>query len=283
MLVMHGGGYIDNLDLWGSSLTIKQRSNLLQMPLRIIERIEALNLRGCGIDNTGIKYLARMIPDFKSLKSLNISYNQLDPGSTIALLNAIAVHGLLEELHYRGLVIGMDEVKALSTFLQSSKHMKRLSVGESYTRNITFTPEVLSELIKVVFSISSLESLYIRTNPDTRPLAHIKSISKHITTLQFTSFYEVSSSNFDDEHTTSELEQPINSGANFANILRKNTSLKELWLELSLDSDEVRSIVESLKENTYLEKLILYRRRHSQYFSESEIQNMDSRVTISVF
>ena len=283
--VKHGGGYIDNFDLWGSYLAIKECGNLLQMPSRIIERIETLNLRGCGIDNTGIKNLARRIPDFKNLKSLNISYNQLDPGSTIALLKALEVHGMLEELHYRGLVIGMDEVYALSTFLQSSKNMRRLSVGESYTRNITFSPEVLSELMKVVFSSSSLQSIYIRTNPDTRPLDHIESISKHITTLQFTSFYEVSSLN--DEHTTSEHEQPlngtINGGVKFAKILRKNKSLKELWLELSLDSDEVHSIVESLKENTSLERLVLYKRRHSQYFSKSEIQTMDSRVTISMF
>ena len=107
-------------------------------------------------------------------------------------------------------------------------------------------------------------------------------ISKSITTLQFTSFYEAS--HFSDEPICLEHEQDlIKGGIKFASILRKNTSLKELWLELSLDCDEVYSIVESLQENCSLEKLILYKRRHYLCFSESEMQRMDPRVTFSVF
>ena len=291
-----GGGYIDNLDLWGSNVPLETPGNFLRMPHKIIEKIRSLNLRGCGINETGLENLAKSVPYFSNLASLNISYNPLAPGSTTQLLKALREHGKLEELHYRGLVIGLEEVSALLGLIHSSKKLKRLCVGESYTRNITFPPDVLRQLIKGILSPSSLQSVYIRTNPSTRPLDHIEKISSSITTLQFTSFYEVGSDDEDDDEERddqqeflsnpdlrSSLKKTAKGSTNFGNILRKNRSLKELWLELSLDRDELHCIVHSLEENTSLERLILYRRRHSNYFSQAEREVMDPRVVISEF
>ena len=277
-----GGGYIENLDLWGSVVSIMKVGDFLRIPTKNVARIKSLNLRGCGINRTQIEIFAESIPYFKSLTSLNISYNLFESGSTIKLLKALQQHGKLEELHYRGIVLGLEEVFYLSGLIQSSKYLKRLSVGESYTRNITFSPEVLRQIIQVVLSPSSLCSVYIRTNPSTRPLDHIEMISESITTLQFTSFYEI----FDEEESSLKISREkntLNGGIKFGNILRKNTSLKELWLELSLNSDELHSVVKSLEENSSLEKLILYRRRHSMYFSEEEQKLLDPRVVISEF
>lgn len=296
--VDHGGGSIEVLDLWGSRVTIMKEGDFLRMPNSILRNIKSLTLRGCGINQTGLDNLADCIPYLHNLKSLNISYNPLGPGSTVKLLQALKNHGILEELHYRGLVIGLDDVAALSDLIHSSNSLKRLSVGESYTRNITFPSEVFKQLMKVVLSPSSLETLYIRTNPSTLPLNQIEIISESITTLQFTSFYESSISESITLQCTSSCEPSSRlsenisyaqgaastpGGTKLSCILRKNTSLKELWLEISLDSNEVYDIVNSLKENHSLERLVLYRRRHSQYFSESERQELDPRIIISDF
>ena len=282
-------GYIENLDLWGSNVSMKEAGDFLQLPKNIIARIASLNLRGCNVNKTGMEIFASTIPRFTSLTSLNISYNPLEPGGTIALLNALQQHGKLEELHYRGLVIGLEEAYALSSLIQSSKRLGRLSVGESYTRNITFPLDVLSQIVKVVLSPSSLRSVYIRTNPFTRPLDHIEVISESITTLQFTSFYEAFSMMDNEElspATGAEEEISNNSvkeGLKFCHVIQNNTSLKELWLELSLDREVIHSIVNSLKDNNSLVRLILYRRRHSKYFTDEEIEAMDPRIIMSDF
>ena len=186
----NSGCHIDNIDLWGSKVVIQKGEHILRLPPSILGNIKALNLRGCGISDTGLNNLADSIPYFKNMISLNISYNPLIPRSTVKLLQAFKKHSILEELHYRGLELGMKDVYALSDLIHSSRDLKRLCVGESYTRNITFGPEVLTELMRVVLSPSSLKTLYIRTNPNTFPLDHIKTISDSIKTLQFTSFYE---------------------------------------------------------------------------------------------
>ena len=302
-------GYIEHLDLWGSNVTIIAPGDFLRIPHEIIRQIKRLNMRGCGINETGMKIFANIVPYFLSLISLNISYNPLVPGSTTKLLQALQNHGKLEELHYRGLVIGLEEVSALFNLIQSSKQLRRLSVGESYTRNITFPLDVLKKLIKAVLFTSSLQSVYIRTNPSTRPLDHIEMIGSSIRTLQFTSFYEVGSDddydnddeegdndeegdddeNAHDEGSSSSYDsetcgnKAAKGGSNFGQVLRHNNSLKELWLELSLDGDELHCILQSLKENTSLERLVLYRRRHSKFFSETEREEMDHRVVISEF
>ena len=75
--VRHGGGYIKNLDLWGSKISIKESDNLLRIPFNILGKIESINLRGCGIDDAGISSLTHRMPHFESLKSLNISYQSV--------------------------------------------------------------------------------------------------------------------------------------------------------------------------------------------------------------
>ena len=50
--------------------------------------------------------------------------------------------------------------------------------------------------------------------------------------------------------------------------LRENTPLKELYLIILLDDDEVQDIIDSLKDNTCLERLVWFEEYHSQYFSE---------------
>ena len=59
-------------------------------------------------------------------------------------------------------------------------------------------------------------------------------------------------------------------------ILRDNTSLKELTLHIPLDKDEVRDIIDSLKDNHSLERLNLSKKYHSQYD-----RSLDRRISFS--
>ena len=67
-------------------------------------------------------------------------------------------------------------------------------------------------------------------------------------------------------------------GTKLSHILRGNTSLKELILDIPLDKDEVHDIIDSLKDNHSLERLVLSHVYHSQYFSLKEQQALDHRI-----
>ena len=58
--------------------------------------------------------------------------------------------------------------------------------------------------------------------------------------------------------------------------------MKYLTLDIPLDKDEVHDIIDSLKDNHFLEELTLSEKYHSQHFSESEQQALDPRVRFLV-
>ena len=67
----------------------------------------------------------------------------------------------------------------------------------------------------------------------------------------------------------------VKGGTKFSNFLRRNTSLKELTLFLSLERDELHDIVQSLRDNHTLEKLELPEEFKSEY---SSMNIEDSRI-----
>ena len=72
--VKYGGGSIEKLDLTGCRGVMEGRY-LLQMPRQILQQIQSLTLRGCGLDQNAFYIMADYIPDLPSLLSLDISNN----------------------------------------------------------------------------------------------------------------------------------------------------------------------------------------------------------------
>ena len=260
----YGGGSIDNLSLIWFSKSTKQH---LQIPHQILQHIKSLSLKVCTI---GHVYTDECIAFLHSLTSLTIS----DPRYAKELLSALRRHGKLQTLHIN-LVRDMDSVLTLARLVQSSRSLKTLVIGESY-----LTGYAEKQLMRTVVSLSSLNTVTIAGCH--YPLDGIETISDSINSLTFI-FQEggISISWY-----LSYLSRVISSlnplwvkgGTKLSHILRKNTSLKELKLHIPLDKDEVQDIIDSLKDNHYLERLELSKEYHSQYFSESEKQALDPRV-----
>ena len=129
------------------------------------------------------------------------------------------------------------------------------------------------QLVRTVLSPSSLNT--VRILDCEYPLDGIETISDNISYITFS------------KPNTSPHQPTVNSsrvkgGTKLSHILRENISLKELTLIIPLDRDEVHDIIDSLKDNHSLERLKLDELYHSQYFSESERQALDPRVTFSM-
>ena len=268
--VDYGGGSIEKLDfIIGCKGIMTEREHLLQIPHPILQCIKLLNLGINNIDQRGFDNLAECIPYLHSLTKLNISNNPGGDGSLVKLLQALTKHNKLQELYVYNISIGLDDVRALADLVQPSSSLKQLEVGESPLPGPPMAVNVAKELVKTVLSPSSLDTVTVWGCE--YPLDDIETISVSINSLTF--YYPLL-------NPLMAYPSRVKGGTKFSHILRENTSLKVLELDIPLDKDEVQDIIHSLKDIHSLVKLKLSRKYHSQFFSESEQQALVPRVTI---
>ena len=271
--VDYGGGSIEKLDLLGSLGILNEGEHLLQIPHQILQHIKSLNLMGCDIDQRGSENLAECIPYLHSLKSLDISHNSVGDGNLVKLFQALREHGKLQTLHMRSISIGMDDVVALAGLVHPSSSLRELEVGSSPRGSgPPLATDVVNQLVRTVLSPSSLNTVTIWDCE--YPLDGIETISDNISSLTFQQYPGES------PHPSAANPSKVKGGTNLSHILRGNTSLKVLILDIPLDKDEVHDIIDSLKDNHSLERLVLSEFYHSQYFSESERQALDPRLIL---
>ena len=292
--VDYGGGSIEELNLYRSKGIMNEGEHLLQIPHQILRHIKSLKLGGCDIDQRGFENLAECIPYLHSLTSLDISLNPGGDGSLVKLLKALREHGKLQTLYMTDISIGMDDVAALAGLLQSSSNLRKLWFSGPHGPPLA--TDVVNQLVRTVLSPSSLNRVTIEGCE--YPLDGIETISDNISSLRFRGqrfeYFDVRElpyvSLFLDLYldiycayslwVKGDTSLMVKGGTKLSHILRENTSLKELTLDIPLDKDEVHDIIDSLKDNHSLERLVLSERYHSQYFSESEKQAMDTRITL---
>ena len=261
--VQYGGGSVRELGLSRNPITDEGMRFLQQFPHQVLQQMRTLSLSDCGLRQKGFDLLADTVPLLSSLESLDISDNPGGNGSTVKLLQALGKHQRVEHLRMEDTVIGRDDVMALSEVVQPSGSLRQLTIG-SFS---DMSPERVPQLGRMVLSSSSLSTLDVHVPSSVSPLDYIETISDSLTRLVFWS-PGASSEQLPTELSCSKL----------SNILKENTTLKELWLRIPLGNIEVRAIVESLKHNHTLTLLRLSEEYHSQYFSESERQALDHRI-----
>ena len=276
--VDYGGGSIEKLDLSQSKGIMNEGEYLLQIPHQILQHIKLLQLGGCDIDQRGFENLAECIPYLHSLTSLYISVNPGGDGSLVKLLKALSEHGKLQTLDMTYLSIGMDDVAALAGLLQSSSNLRELRVSGPHESPLAV--DVVNHLVRTVLSPSSLNT--VRIDDCEYPLDGIETISDNISSLTFYYHRRDLKLNTSPRPLTANPSR-IKGGTKLSHILRRNynTSMKDLRFLIPLDKDEVHDIIDSLKDNHSLERLELSEEYHSQYFSESEKQALDSRIYFS--
>lgn len=151
------------------------------------------------------------------------------------------------------------------------------------------TAYVAKQLVRTVLSPSSLNMVMMVSLE--YPLDDIQTISDSISTLAFdyrtailSSFNlptDILLSIVQEYNPTPQLmanPSGVKGGTKLSHLLRENTSLKTLILDIPLDKDELDGIIDSLKHNHSLESLQLSRMFHYHYYSESEKQALDPHV-----
>ena len=261
--VQYDSGSVRELLLSGNHITHEGMRLLQQFPHQVLQQMRTLDLSDCDFGQTEFDLLADTVPLLFSLESLDISGNPGGDGSTMKLLQALGKHQRVEQLRMGRTVIGRDDVMALSEVVLPSGSLRELNIGSKKD----VSPECVQQLVKSVLSPSSLSTLEVYVPSSVSPLDYIETISDNLTSLGFWS------EDFSSEQLPTEL-----SCSKFSNILKENTTLEELVLNIPLGNTEVRAIVESLKHNHTLTELWLAEDYHSQYFSESDRQALDDRI-----
>ena len=264
--VQYGGGSVRELRLSSNPIADNGMRFFQQFPHQILQQMRTLDLSRCGLDQRGFDLLADTVPLLSSLESLIIYDNPGGNGSTVKLLQALGKHQRVEILEMDHIGIGRDDVMALSVVIQPSGSLRELEIGSF----IDMSPECVHLLVRTALSPSSLREVRLWVPSSLSPLDYVETISDNLITLDFRSpgvYYKQLSTNLTGK-----------GGIKLSNILKENTTLKELQLDIPLQNFEVRANIESLKINDTLTELRLSKRYHSQYFSELEQKTLDCRI-----
>ena len=212
-----------------------------------IHHIKSLEFSYCGIDQKGFRNLTEYLPYLQNLISLELCDDELEPGVAI-LLEELRGHKKLESLGLWGMDTNVDDANALMALVESSQCCLR----ELYVSLITVyeRPDLPQESYRklgrsLLSSRSSLETLYIKS-PLTA-LDNVDDIAENISILHLDLPLERTDPNL---HPSG-----ITYGTKLSQILRMNTSLKKLCVDMTLDKNEVCDILYSLEDNHTLEKL----------------------------
>ena len=260
--VQYGGGSVKELNISGNHIKGEGMKYLQQFPLQIIQQIKTLDLQACGLAQTEFDLLADALPLLSSLKVLEITFNPGGNGSTVKLLQALGKHPTVEQLRMHGTGIGRDDVMALCEVVQPSGSLRELTIG----RDTDLSPECVQQVVRTMLSLPLLRTLWMFIPSSVSPLDYIETISNNLIGLGFWA-------------TGTSSEHPTELSCNtFINILKENATLEVLEITIPLGSTEVRAIVESLKHNHTLTRLLLSERYHHQYFSELEREALDHRI-----
>ena len=243
-----------------------------------IHRIKSLEFSDCGIDQLMFGNLTECLPYLQNLISLKLcDGNGLKPGVAI-LLKALRGHRKLESLKLMGMDTNVDDANALMALVESSQCCLRelyVSLITVYGR-LDLPQESYQKLGRSLLSSRSLlETLYIHDFPPT-VLDCVDDIAENISTLHL---YLPLVKTQPTVHPSG-----IKYGTKLSQVLRMNTSLKELIVHMTLDKNEVGDILHSLEDDHTLERLEI--REHDYLYqdysptdlnSESELDSVQSK------
>ena len=266
------GGSINNFAFHNCEGIINGKEHLLAIPDRILQHIKSLSFRDCGINQTGFLNLAEClrIPSLHSLTSLDLKGYVFAAASVAVLLQALRDHRKLESLSLSGMDIDVDAANAL---VQLSLRELKIISPMAMVLHEPPAAEVYQKLGQSLLSSASLEKLTM-CNFSCTVLDGIDDISDSISTLNLHFLPRIKLSRW------STADPRVKYGTKISHILRGNTSLKELYLTMELDKDEVCEILHSLEMNHTLENVVLLDENRSSYMniSISDIVRFHSSV-----
>ena len=269
------GGSIKWLDLSNNELRDEGLRHLQSLP-KSFQCIKVLNLSYCQFGSQGFDIIACAIKFLPELMELKVSGNR---GSTVRMFEALARHAKLLDLDVCETGLGRNDVAALSKFVQASKKLTELTVGD-----YDMTPECVEDLVRAIFTPSSVQELRVAVPYLVKPLNFVENISSNLITLGFFTTIPPppsTSALTSPEAVTVDAQRESSSNVEssaFSNALQENDTLESLFLDIPLDKPVVLGIVASLRQNSTITELWLSEHHHYRFFSKPERQELDTRI-----
>ena len=265
-----GGGSIVNWTLRGSCNMFEGNlieAMTLNIPPRFLQPIRKLHfeLSNCK----WLDSLAKCIPNFPCLKSLGFRNDsaigcELQDGSLVKLMKALQEHKKLTSLTMPGVNIGTDDTRAVLELVQSEGCCLRelQTFHGPHLPHEDYDCKLTSQVMLYTNSLMSITVYGINYKfLDEMPAI----ISETISILKILAYRK----------PKGEPGSPFNV-EKLSNIIRNNTSLKVLMLDIELDIHGIRALLQSLKANNTLEELHL----SENLLSEHEQKALDLRVQL---
>ena len=125
--------------------------------------LEELDISDNKLGDHGAELLSEGITKTKTLRVLEISYNNIGPSGTTAIANALSNNTSLEELYmYDGNFIGQDAAKALGSAIINNKILKRLFLHDiAVTTTHSADKESAMIIIRSLFNNNTITQLWL--------------------------------------------------------------------------------------------------------------------------
>ena len=262
----HCTGGISEMDLSENDITSEGVKHLLSFP----------NQGGNKLDSES---LAHLIPHMPHLKKLDLSRNpNIGQGGTVPLITSLTAHNSLEELLLGGTGIGVEDCRALSELLSSSKSLKKLDISDN-----ALPPEAVELTISGLHHNTTLKMLDMWDSHFS--LQNTISLASVLRTNHTLVYLSLARCNIDSDGAcqlasalrTNDILQKLNLWGNtigvkgataFAEMLPKNKSLKVLSLrDDSIGEEGTQKLIDSLTHNTTVEELVLPEEYKSSFSS----------------
>ena len=264
----HCTGRISEIRLSMNDVTSEGVKHLLNLPKKIINKLEMLTLRYNKLDSEFCATLAHLIPHMPHLKILRLSDNPIGQGGTVPLMTSLTAHNSLEELLLGRTGIGVEDCRALSELLSSSTSLEELDIS----RNV-LPPEAVELIISGLHHNTTLKWLSMDRShfslQNTILLASVLGTNHTLVHL------DLGNCDIDSDracqlasalHTNKALQEldlkdnpfGVEGATAFAEMLLKNESLKVLNLRgSSIGKEGAQKLMDSLTHNTTLTQMWL--------------------------
>ena len=260
-------GHISNLDFRNNTLTSECLKYLELLPS--LDKLTGLDFCKNKLNSTACSAIAKCLPLMPNVQNICLSLNPIGCGGAVPLLSQLSFLANLQEIGLYNTRIGFNDIEAICEQLPLMKKLSLLEVGsnqldsksiqkiiDSLLSNVPLrklamsytqlSPGHVIQLAQVIKTNPNLEALYLQGcsigNCEACELAHslyIPNIALRILNLN-------------------ENELAEEAGAAFAEALKHNSSLHELWLvKNKIGETATNMLIKSLECNRTLHTLKL--------------------------
>lgn len=276
----------------GNSVGVKGVAHLKALPHKILQGMSYLDVSNCKLDSKALDLLSSVVPIMTKLKELNIGDNPAGHGGTVTLLRALSEAKRLHSLNMHLTESGPSDIASLSPLIQHSAGiLKELSIGDN-----EMPAEDVEMMLETVLSPSSLEHLELRYVDLSS--SSIASLLKHNHNLLTLTLFVCK---YKGEVVTSTAKALCSQTAlrefklwcqdttdrdvkALSEMIAINQTLRKLQLRIhrlsTVSREAVQALVGALKKNQGLKQLLIHSPVCHNYFSDSELNDLDPRVKL---